>query len=194
MRQNRRTFLRNAALTSGAIALRNPAARAEQGTGNLAQANTSQSAEASSADDFRRGFLSPEKKYRPIARWWWPGNLVTDEELRREINVLDKAGFGGAEIQSFIKGFNRADFSDEQWRQMNTYASESFFRHVAAACRRSSKPRTVHRLHLWLWLAIRRRRSHHAGTRLDRIAPDAPFCFGPRKIPCASSGAIRHRR
>ncbi len=131
MRQNRRTFLRKAALTSGAVALRTASAKAAQGTGSLV-ANNSQP-EAPSADEFRHAFLSPAKKYRPIARWWWPGNLVTDAELRREIDVLDKAVFGGAEIQAFVKGFNRADFTDAQWQQMNSYASESFFSHVAAA-------------------------------------------------------------
>jgi hypothetical protein len=127
MRHSRRTFLRKAVLTGGAVALKGVTAKAEQ------RAGSRPSAEILSADEFRRAFQSPGKKYRPIARWWWPGNLVADEELRREIDVLDKAGFGGAEIQAFIKGLNRDVFSDEQWRQMNSYASESFFRHVAAA-------------------------------------------------------------
>lgn len=54
----------------------------------------------------RLQFQSPLKKYRPLVRWWWPGNDVTDSELRREIDLLDKAGFGGAEIQSFVKGIS----------------------------------------------------------------------------------------
>lgn len=81
----------------------------------------------------RQQFQTPAKKYRPIARWWWPGNGVSETELRREIGVLDSAGFGGAEIQAFTKGLPTEDFSETQWRAMNSFASESFFRHVAAA-------------------------------------------------------------
>ncbi len=139
MRHNRRSFLSRAILTGGAVALRSFTAKAEQETGPLAGTDSRPSAEALSADQLRRAFQSPGKKYRPIARWWWPGNLVTDEELRREIDVLDKAGFGGAEIQAFIKGLDRHLFSDAQWQQMNSYASESFFRHVAVAIEEARK-------------------------------------------------------
>lgn len=87
----------------------------------------------------REQFQTPPKKYRPIARWWWPGNGVTDEELRREIGVLDKAGFGGAEIQPFIKGFDLKQFSETEQRAMESYATPSFFRHVATAADEARK-------------------------------------------------------
>ena len=87
----------------------------------------------------RQQFQSPSKKYRPLARWWWPGNDVTDEELRREIDVLDKAGFGGAEIQAFVKGFDTKDMSESQLRQVNSYASPSFFNHVGVAAEEALK-------------------------------------------------------
>jgi hypothetical protein len=51
-------------------------------------------------------FKEPDKKYRPIVRWWWPGLDVEEEELRQEVNDLDKAGFGGAELQPFGIGTN----------------------------------------------------------------------------------------
>ncbi len=66
-------------------------------------------------------------------RWWWPGNDVADAELRREINVLDRAGFGGAEIQAFNKGFANDNFSAAQMQRINSFASPSFFRHVGVA-------------------------------------------------------------
>lgn len=61
-----------------------------------------QGPEAASSAFVRQQFQSPPKKYRLLLRWWWPGNNVSDSELRREIGMLDKAGFGGAEIQSLI--------------------------------------------------------------------------------------------
>jgi hypothetical protein len=78
-------------------------------------------------------FQSPPKKYRPLVRWWWPGNDVTDTELRREIDVLDKAGFGGGEIQAFFKGLPTKDPSDAEMQRINGFASESFFRHFRVA-------------------------------------------------------------
>lgn len=44
-------------------------------------------------------FRTPEIAYAPFARWWWPGNDVSKDELVREINVLADNGFGGVEIQ-----------------------------------------------------------------------------------------------
>jgi hypothetical protein len=64
---------------------------------------------------------------------------VTEEELRREIGALDKAGFGGAEIQAFFKGFDRAGLSAAQTARMNGFASPSFFEHVRAAADEARK-------------------------------------------------------
>jgi hypothetical protein len=138
MRQNRRAFLRNGALASGAISLR----RFAQGVENAPNAEAPAEAAISKGADsksVREQFQSPPKKYRPLARWWWPGNGVTDEELRREIGVLDEAGFGGAEIQPFIKGFDVKQFSESQRQRMESYATPSFFHHVATAAEEARK-------------------------------------------------------
>ena len=73
---------------------------------------------------------------RSTVLWCVGGGRVTsveDDELRREINVLDKAGFGGAEIQAFNKGFGNDNFSAAQMQRINSFASPSFFRHVGVA-------------------------------------------------------------
>ncbi len=132
MKQNRRTFLRNTALAGGAVTLRNLASRGQTSAGTGASTSTSQP-EALGSESVRREFQSPPKKYRPIARWWWPGNDVDDAELRREIDVLDKAGFGGAEIQPFSKGLDLKQLPAAQIERMNSYATPSFFRHAAVA-------------------------------------------------------------
>jgi hypothetical protein len=98
-----------------------------------ASAPPNRPAESASGASIRQQFLSPEKKYRPIARWWWPGNDVTEEELRREIGVLDKAGFGGAEIQAFNKGFDFPAMPEGQQKRVSGFATPPFFEHVGAA-------------------------------------------------------------
>jgi hypothetical protein len=93
----------------------------------------SSTAESTNGAAVRQLFQSPPKKYRPLVRWWWLGNDVAEAELRREIDVLDAAGFGGAEIQAFNKGFANKDVSQAQVHRINSFATPSFFRHVAVA-------------------------------------------------------------
>ena len=44
-------------------------------------------------------FKNPSHEFSPFARWWWPGNDVTKEELQREVNLFADNAFGGLEIQ-----------------------------------------------------------------------------------------------
>ncbi|MTV36293.1 glycosyl hydrolase [Duganella radicis] len=67
---------------------------------------------------------------RPWVRWWWPGGAVVDEELRRELKVLNAAGFGGAEIQAFNPGIPH--LSKQERVQVNDYANPAFYAHVDA--------------------------------------------------------------
>jgi len=138
MRQNRRTFLRSTALASGALTLRTLTSQARVPAGSDYPAVNAESESVASAS-IRLQFQSPPQKYRPLVRWWWPGNDVADSELRREIDLLDKAGFGGAEIQSFVKGIAVTSLSEAQRQQLNSYASPSFFRHVGVAIEEARK-------------------------------------------------------
>jgi hypothetical protein len=83
------------------------------------------------AQSLETAFKNPPKEARARVRWWWPGDAVTDEELRRSITLLDDAGFGGAEIQSM--GPNFVKLTDAQKAVVNDYAEPSFFSHVRAA-------------------------------------------------------------
>ncbi len=49
-------------------------------------------------------FKNPPKSARAMVRWWWTGLDVEKEELIKEIQELDEAGFLGAEIQVFMIG------------------------------------------------------------------------------------------
>lgn len=131
MRQNRRTFLRSTALTGGAIAVQGLAGR-----GAIAAAAEPFPQDQRSEDGdgaVRQMFQSPPGKYRPLVRWWWPGDDVNDAELRRELAALDKAGLGGAEIQAFVKGFSTQNLPVTQRQRVNSYATPAFFQHVAVA-------------------------------------------------------------
>ncbi len=106
----------------------------------FAEVPTTQSEpEPTSSTFVRREFQASPKKYRPIVRWWWPGNDVEEAELRREIGVLDEAGFGGAEIQAFFKGLDSRSLNEEEMQKIDSYASPSFFRHVGAAADEAGK-------------------------------------------------------
>jgi hypothetical protein len=138
MKHNRRTFLRNATLAGGAITLRSLTSRGQVAAAAGSSA-LSPATESAGSAAIRQLFQSPPKKYRPLVRWWWPGNDVTDEELRREIGVLDDAGFAGAEIQAFVKGFFTKDLPEAQAQRVNGFATPSFFRHVGVAAGEARK-------------------------------------------------------
>jgi len=45
-------------------------------------------------------FQNPAADSRPMVRWWWNGNCVEADEIKRELAVMKKAGIGGVEINS----------------------------------------------------------------------------------------------
>ena len=49
-------------------------------------------------------FKNPPTHAQPMVRWWWTGLDVEKEELIKEVQELDEAGFLGAEIQVFMIG------------------------------------------------------------------------------------------
>jgi alpha-L-rhamnosidase len=87
---------------------------------------------AQTAATVAQQFQNPPKEYRPMVRWWWPGNDVTDAELRREVDLLDGANFGGAEIQPFTIGLQR-DMPDATRKRVDAYLSPLFFAHMQSA-------------------------------------------------------------
>lgn len=48
----------------------------------------------------------PTSEVKPWTRWWWPGNAVDRENIRRELKEMAEAGIGGVEITSIygVKG------------------------------------------------------------------------------------------
>jgi len=67
-------------------------------------------------------FNNPTNIHRPFVRWWWNGDRVTKAEAERELDVLQRAGIGGVEINP-IKwpengdpiGINELQWGSEEW-------------------------------------------------------------------------------
>ena len=53
---------------------------------------------AGAADALLEGFQHPPAQARPFVRWWWNGNRVTEQEILREMDIMQAAGIGGIEI------------------------------------------------------------------------------------------------
>ncbi len=51
-----------------------------------------------SSDDLFFVFRKPPSEAKPFYRWWWNGNRVTKDEVKRELEVMKNAGAGGVEI------------------------------------------------------------------------------------------------
>lgn len=83
---------------------------------------------ADAGKTYRRLFAHPPALAKPWVRWWWPGGAVEDRELRREIKLLNLAGFGGAEIQAFNPGI--PGLTKDERAHVNDYANAAFFSHV----------------------------------------------------------------
>jgi hypothetical protein len=86
----------------------------------------------------RNEFRQPAKKFRPMVRWWWPGGDVTDDEIKREIGLLDSAGFGGAEIQPLLAEiqpfpFQTGSLPKDEVDRLNDFPTPAFFNHVRIA-------------------------------------------------------------
>ena len=70
---------------------------------------------------------------RQMVRWWWPGGDVTDAELRREVDLLDQANFGGAEIQPFTIGLDLQRMPEATRKRVDDYLTPTFYAHMHAA-------------------------------------------------------------
>jgi len=53
---------------------------------------------AAAKDELFDKFENPPAEAKPFVRWWWGENSVAAENILREIEVMDKAGIGGFEI------------------------------------------------------------------------------------------------
>jgi len=76
-------------------------------------------------------FQNPAADARPMVRWWWNGNAVEANEIKRELAVMKEAGIGGVEINSIAMppqakntGANQLQWAGKEWIKMVKIASE----------------------------------------------------------------------
>jgi len=69
------------------------------------------------ADDLYRLFKDPPNSARPFVRWWWNGDMLTEEEILRELDLLNDAGIGGVEINPirFPRGCDPVGYESLVW-------------------------------------------------------------------------------
>ena len=72
----------------------------------------------------RAGWTNPPSSYRPHTRWWWPGNAVTKEGIAWQLEQMKNNGFGGVEIMSFLKVYDKGniEFGTPEFFDMVHYA------------------------------------------------------------------------
>jgi len=88
-------------------------------------------------DGLNDRFHNPPPAAGPWIRWWWPGDAVDSQEIRREIDVLKSTGFAGGEVIAFNPGIPGLpkDVND----RINAYATPDFFAHLAVAADEAKK-------------------------------------------------------
>ncbi len=75
-----------------------------------------------------REIKQPSMRYRPMARWWWPGLDVDEKTLASQLDDLKEGGFAGAEIQAFLRGASHLNDDDrEQLLNAHGYGTERYF-------------------------------------------------------------------
>lgn len=76
------------------------------------------------------GFENPPAEARPFVRWWWNGNHLEKEEIVRQLDVLQKAGIGGVEINPIAMpeeatniGTKPLTWLSREWNEMLQFAA-----------------------------------------------------------------------
>lgn len=82
-------------------------------------------------------FQKPAQEFGPYARWWWPGNDVTKQELEREIKLFADNAFGGVEIQPLTKRLPILD--DETKKRILSWDTPVYYENVRTVMEQARK-------------------------------------------------------
>ncbi len=79
--------------------------------------------------DFASSFMYPSNENKPLTRWWVPGSSMDKEEIKKEIESMVNAGFGGAEIVPVSiaggDGEGQLDWGSNKWKEVTKYILET---------------------------------------------------------------------
>lgn len=82
-------------------------------------------------DTLYQGFVDPPAEARPFVRWWWNGNHVEADEIKRELDSMKKAGIGGVEINPIAMpdeakdiGTEPVKWLSEEWNKLLALAAQ----------------------------------------------------------------------
>ncbi len=82
-------------------------------------------------DEYFKGFQDPPADSRLFVRWWWNGNRLAENEILRELDVMQAAGIGGVEINPIAfpqgsdpVGYEALTIFEEKWLDMLQVALE----------------------------------------------------------------------
>lgn len=69
---------------------------------------------------------SPPKSARAWTRWWWPGGAVDTTTVKAQLELLDKSGFGGVEVQPFLSGMLPVD-DPTIWERIYSFDTPAYY-------------------------------------------------------------------
>ncbi len=74
--------------------------------------------------EIKEKLLKPDPAARGGTRWWWFGGAVTEEEIARELDLMQEAGIGGVELQILYPLWSN---EEEKGIKNQFYLSPEFF-------------------------------------------------------------------
>ncbi len=82
-------------------------------------------------EEFYKGFENPPVDAKVFVRWWWNGNRLDEQEILRELDVMQEAGIGGVEINPIAfpgnadpAGYEALTMFEDKWLDMLAVALE----------------------------------------------------------------------
>lgn len=99
------------------------------GCAEKAQPEEQPAADTETDTAFAESFKTVSMENRPLTRWWVPGSQMDKEEIRKEIESMVNAGFGGAEVVPVSvaggDGEGILDWGSEHWKEVTKYMLET---------------------------------------------------------------------
>ena len=78
-------------------------------------------------------WLDPPMEARPMGRWWWPGGSVQESVMVEQLALIEKAGFGGVEVQPLLLGLGETDLRVDA--KLRSVGQPAFHQNLALAAR-----------------------------------------------------------